>query len=336
LKLFVCEFITGGGLYRQPLSAALAQEGRLMREALLQDLADLAGDAKFHDIELVTSYDSRLEVPPHAHLAVPIHKADDVWRCWEALINQADAVWLIAPETDDVLLELTGMVQAAGKRLLGCNAASVFIAANKLECSELLGQAGIAVVPGYRLENLPSGNYPHGLVAKPNDGAGCEDMAWFGEMAELTRWMQPRRHSHIVQPYLPGTAASLSMLCRDGRAWLLSCNEQRVKLHHAAFQYSGSVINGMHAYWQAGQQLASQVAAALPGLAGYVGVDVIIDDAGCMHVIEINPRLTTSYVGLHAAINCNPAGLVLELLLYNDAFLLPTLQHSVIETVLDA
>ena len=307
-----------------------------MRQALLQDLAELAGAAKFHGIELLTSYDSRLEVPPHAHLAVPIHEADDVWQCWDTLINQADAVWLIAPETDGVLLKLTDMVQAAGKRLLGCNAASVFIATNKLECTELLSQAGIAVVPGYRLEDLPSGDYPHGLVAKPNDGAGCEDMAWFGEMTELAQWMQPRRHSHIVQSYYPGTAASLSMLCRDGRAWLLSCNEQRVELHGAAFQYCGSVINGMHAHWRAGQQLARQVAAALPGLAGYVGVDVIIDDTGCMHVLEINPRLTTSYVGLHAAINCNPAGLVLELLLYNDAFLMPTLQHSVIETVLDA
>jgi hypothetical protein len=38
----------------------------------------------------------------------------------------------------------------------------------------------------------------------------------------------------------------------------------------------------------------------VPGLLGYVGVDVLLGDDGQDWVIEINPRLTTSYVGLRA------------------------------------
>ena len=35
----------------------------------------------------------------------------------------------------------------------------------------------------------------------------------------------------------------------------------------------------------------------VPGLKGYVGIDMVLSDDEC-YVIEINPRLTTSYLGL--------------------------------------
>jgi len=47
-------------------------------------------------------------------------------------------------------------------------------------------------------------------------------------------------------------------------------------------------------------------------------------------VLEINPRLTTSYVGMHRAIGFNPARLVLDMF-YNDAFELPlTIARNVV------
>ena len=72
----------------------------------------------------------------------------------------------------------------------------------------------------------------------------------------------------------------------------------------------------------------------LPGLAGYVGMDVIVDD-GRVTVLEINPRLTTSYAGLHRAIGRNPAGLVLDLL-YNGCMVeADKLQRNVVEVRVD-
>jgi predicted ATP-grasp superfamily ATP-dependent carboligase len=35
----------------------------------------------------------------------------------------------------------------------------------------------------------------------------------------------------------------------------------------------------------------------IPGLAGYVGIDLLLPDGGDPLIVEINPRLTTSYVG---------------------------------------
>jgi predicted ATP-grasp superfamily ATP-dependent carboligase len=48
----------------------------------------------------------------------------------------------------------------------------------------------------------------------------------------------------------------------------------------------------------------------VPGLWGYCGVDFIETPEGPV-VVEINPRLTMSYVGLRDATGINPAELVL-------------------------
>jgi predicted ATP-grasp superfamily ATP-dependent carboligase len=44
--------------------------------------------------------------------------------------------------------------------------------------------------------------------------------------------------------------------------------------------------------------LASGVAAAMPGLRGFVGIDVVWPERGAPVLIEVNPRLTCAYVGL--------------------------------------
>jgi predicted ATP-grasp superfamily ATP-dependent carboligase len=64
------------------------------------------------------------------------------------------------------------------------------------------------------------------------------------------------------------------------------------------------------------RQLARRVVAALPPFRGYLGIDVIVgssSDGSLDHVIEINPRLTTSYVGVRAAAQQNLAAVMLAL-----------------------
>jgi hypothetical protein len=52
--------------------------------------------------------------------------------------------------------------------------------------------------------------------------------------------------------------------------------------------------------------LAQSALALLPGLQGYVGVDLVLSGSDAW-LIEINPRLTTSYIGLRQLIQLNLA-----------------------------
>ncbi|HEY8118797.1 MAG TPA: ATP-grasp domain-containing protein [Methylophilaceae bacterium] len=328
MKIFVCEFITGGGLYREPLSAALAGEGTLMRDALLRDLAQLP------DIVISTSYDSRLPAPQHINQVVTISEQDDAWTIWNECISDADAVWAIAPETDGILAKLTALVQYHNKILLGCGMQAVEIATSKMKTFQILQAASINTVPCYTAGSWPS-EEPGPWVAKLDDGVGCGGTVCFDNSAQLAAWLLDISDTkYIIQPYLLGIPASLSILCKQGHAWLLSCNQQKVTLENSKFSYHGSILNGMAEYWPAFEQLANQIAAAIPTLAGYIGVDVIVHKTQ-IEVLEINPRLTTSYVGLQQAIGCNPAGLVLDLF-YNDDFNLPEISRNMVDVSLNA
>lgn len=302
-KIFVCEFITGGGLYNAPLPPSLAREGDAMLGALLADLLQLP------DVEVMTTRDPRL---PPLDMSLRVEAAGkNVWERWAQCVAEADAVWPIAPESGGVLGRLG---QMAADKMLGCSPEAIRIASSKRLTALRLADAGIAVVPTW----LPAEFSPQSgrFVAKPDDGVGGEDARLFDDAHVLQEWMQGKSATHVIQPWLAGEAASLSMICRNGRAQLLSCNRQLIEVAGGAIHYRGSLLNGMAAHWEIFERLAPQVAQAVPGLAGYVGVDVIVDD-GRVIVLEINPRLTTSYVGLHRAIGLNPAGLVLDLL-YND------------------
>ena len=59
--------------------------------------------------------------------------------------------------------------------------------------------------------------------------------------------------------------------------------------------------------------LASRVAAALPGLRGFVGIDLVWHARHGPVLIEINPRLTCAYVGLSQRLRRNLAAEVLAL-----------------------
>jgi predicted ATP-grasp superfamily ATP-dependent carboligase len=57
-------------------------------------------------------------------------------------------------------------------------------------------------------------------------------------------------------------------------------------------------------------QLSARAIAALPAKLGYVGIDLVLGEAAdgsADYVIEVNPRLTTSYVGLRRAAEGNLA-----------------------------
>lgn len=301
MQILVYEHITGGGLAGRPLPASLVREGGMMRRALLDDLQALG-------MAPSTLNDARLP-PPEGVTVWPVADPHGWGMAWREALGRVDAVWPIAPESGGVLEELGRAVLDAGRLLLGSRPEAVALAASKRATSERLAAAGLPTLPCRPAHREPP--EPPPWVVKPDDGAGCEDTRLLADLAAWRRWrdtVDPARF--VLQPYWPGEAASLSLLCRDGAVELLACNRQRIRLHGGAFHLDGCEPNALSDRSVAWAAPARDIAAAIPGLWGYVGVDLLYRGAA-FRVLEVNPRLTLSYCGLGRASGINPAAQVL-------------------------
>lgn len=318
-KIFVCEFITGGGLCAEQLPESLVKEGRLMRDALLNDFANLP-------YKVYTTSDTRLKPPSYVAKCITVRPNADIWHIWEVQIKQADAVWMIAPETNGLLLKLTQLAVKHGKKILGCGKHSVKVTSEKLATCLALEKAGISTIPTHRYDDWKKTDIP--WLAKPNDGAGCGDTVCFQSGDEFQNWLlqNDRQHTHVIQAYQEGTHASISCVMHNGKVEMLSCNTQLISIEDKSLRFQGCVINGMKDYWQQFQQIAQKIAQAMPDLAGYVGIDVIVK-GNDVCVVEINPRLTTSYAGLHKATGVNLAELIINTLTMPD-FIWPKIKKN--------
>jgi predicted ATP-grasp superfamily ATP-dependent carboligase len=312
LRVFVCEFVTGGGLSGAPLPDGLRREGDMMLRALVKDLAELP------DIDIVITRDDRLSDPGLPGELRWIGAGGDPWAAWHHHVSHVDAVWPIAPETGGILERLSRLVLACGRRLIGSGPDAVRLSTSKQLTAAHLAARGVATVPTLALSASPPDLLPEsagGWIVKPDDGAGSEDTFVLPTRADLRRWLAGRRDAvrFVLQPYLEGPDVSLSMISGGGRALLLSCNLQDIRRSGDRVTYHGGTVAGAEERRPYYEPVAARIAAAMPELWGYVGVD-LIDTADGPVVIDINPRLTTSYVGLRRAIATNPAALVLKLL----------------------
>ena len=297
-RIFVFEFITGGGLAGQPrLPSSLLREGRLMRDALLRDAAALP------DVDITLLHDTRLpppDFPAHLIAVTPDHAFDAGFEAaFEHALATADAVLIVAPESGGVLTALTARVTSAGKTLLGCDADACRIGASKSLTAGCLARAGIPVLPHYTdAAALPA--LPGRWVVKPDDGAGCDGLRLVDSVHQAAQALRP---GFVAQPWVSGEARSLNLLCARGKAVLLSINRQHLAIDDDQVALTALAV-GEVPIDETYTALARRIAAALPGLLGHVGVDVLHTADGPV-VVELNPRLSTSACALHDTLGCN-------------------------------
>jgi predicted ATP-grasp superfamily ATP-dependent carboligase len=308
MKILVFEYISGGGFNRNELPASLAREGLLMLKALLDGLCGIT------ELDVTVMLDARLlhELESSNYQIALIGSQDDCFSRFQQLVEQHDAVWPIAPEVDAILFTLCRTVEQLGKTLLMSSSEAVKLAADKYETFQCLIHRQIPTVPTRLLDDCLS--IPGESIVKPIDGVGCNDSYLIWDASNFEQVVERLRGEgkYIIQPHLYGEKTSLSCLFKNGRAWLLAVNLQQFEIVNNQYQLSAIRVNhrfDLSAY----QGLICAVAEAVPGLWGYAGIDLIETSTQTL-VLEINPRLTTSFAGLNAALGINPVALVLQLL----------------------
>jgi predicted ATP-grasp superfamily ATP-dependent carboligase len=293
-SFLIHEWVTGGGLAGSAMPASWAAEGRAMRRAIAADFASLPGR---RPVRVIVTSDARLPDDPGPWTLVRIAAGDDPGRLRD-LARSADSTVLIAPETSGILANLTREFEHAGANLMGSTADAVELAADKARLAARLRELAIdtpatqTIVPGAGLPH--DAKYP--AVLKPIDGAGSMDTFYLANARSLPTAAQDMPVA-VLQPFVPGMPMSASFLVdHGGRCWPIGVGTQRMAVRDGRFEYRGGTLP---APCRAALPQLEPAVDAIAGLRGFVGVDFIWN-AKVQHatILEINPRPTTSYVGL--------------------------------------
>jgi len=202
---------------------------------------------------------------------------------------------------------------------------ALLLCQHKLHTIQHLEKFGVRCVSSQKYDSLlpkESGEW----VLKPMDSIACEQtyllktrQDWLNKLPKLVP-----RQDYLLQPYIKGQVLSLSALFFQGECVLICCNQQHISLIDKQFQLDACTVNINQEKTADYQALCSKIALAIPDLWGYIGIDLIEPDQSKPLVLEINPRLTSSYVGIKAATGLNVAEYVLALLNKST----PVLQHT--------
>ncbi len=286
---------------------ALRPEGWAMLSAVLADLCACPG------VEPVTSVEPSLlpqvqAISPRltARAALPGRPE----QAFHDLACGCEFALVIAPEFDDILATRAEWARAAGCRLLGPPPEVIRLCADKYRLGRHFREHE---VPAPRTERLGEHDEPfcaYPLVVKPCSGAGAQQTYRIDSPLRFRE--QAARPQQILQPFCPGQPASVAVLAGPHQQLVLPPAEQRIDLGPAdgRMSYAGGAVRFPPLADEAAS-LARRVLRAIPGLCGYFGIDLVLAGADSV-VIEINPRLTTSYVGLRRLAKGNLMQLLLD------------------------
>ena len=323
MKLFVYEYVTGGGTWQtsgsiEPVGSLLA-EGKGMVEAVVADF-DAAG------VEVSSMIDARLRDLVSLKGCVElVASAEEEAAIFRRLVERSDATLVIAPEIGGALLDRCRRVEESGGRLISPGTRFVEIAADKQATAERLAARGVPVPRGMRLppalEEIPDDLFP--AVVKPSDGAGSWQVMRFDRRQQLAPMAnQLATRSWRIERLAAGLPASVAVLCGPrGNVPLEPCEQI---LERGSFAYLGGRLPLAQPLAQRARSLALAAIEVLPPTTGYVGIDLILGASGDGsedYVIEVNPRLTTSYVGLRRACRQNLAAAMLAIAAGEEAAL---------------
>jgi len=298
MRVFVYECITAGGM-GSTVPDSLRREGRAMLDAVVGDFRRIPGFA-------VETLADELDQPTRFHELAP----------------SCDWTLVIAPEFQRLLQNYAQAVLDAGGRLLGSTPFAIRTTGDKLRMAKAwerlnVLQPQVNTLPLGRIKDIyPTIDGP--WVIKPRDGAGSQATMLVTDIDDWLCAVKAIRQEwpvgqFLVQRFVPGQAASVALLIGPAQTMALIPARQHLS-NDGRFRYEGGSFPLPPPLAERATRLALQAVAGIDGLQGYVGVDLVLGDDGVDYAIEINPRLTTSYIGLRQLCEENLAELMLRIL----------------------
>lgn len=277
-----------------------------MLSAIAADLCEVAEvvvplDARFRSLQLGNA------------MTVSVAPEGSLWQQWIEAATTCDAALIVAPESDGVLAKAVAMLRAAGVDVIAGSGDFLRVASDKLLTAKNLIAAGVGhpiylspLDPRFAEELKQHDRF----VVKPRDGCGTQEIQKFDSLDEAKASLQDHL---LLQAWMPGRAISIALVASGTQQTFLPAVSQR--LCETTCEYAG----GQGPLDDDAQRRATALAvraieAMPPTVRGFVGLDLLLGNRPSEDcVIEINPRLTTSYVGLRRMIHGNIAARLFDL-----------------------
>ncbi len=262
---------------------------------MLEALAADAAKEPVLDVAVLVDATRPIDLPPRAR-RIAVTPGDDRTRL-VAAAAQADWTVIVAPESDGILLDRVRAVRATGGHVLAPADAGIATAADKQATIDALAARGLPVPAGRSLaagEPIPLG-FRLPAVRKARGGCGGEALEIMERLDAPPAGIPTRLETLAV-----GIPVGVSLVGGPAGALVLPPMRQRFTVGEEP-RYLGSDLLADEAAATRATALAIRATAALATAAGWLGVDLILGDrpdGRDDRVLEINPRLTTSFVGL--------------------------------------
>ncbi len=334
-KFLILEFLHADAQTWLDSSESMRQEAAAMLSAVIAEL-QLSGSFDFAVVlseNAALSFNAEIPVPKHRdlrELRVPVgmsvreflrHTLNNTGGRMPADVAPDDYVLIIAPETNQILCDLLLLFEppqgllAAGTNhplLLNLDAQRTAIFSDKWQTFEWLRSHDLPTIDSQllsdfqaRLSQHADRSFAHTIhVIKPRDGAGSDGVRVVAR-DELLQFRDPdasRPMDHwLIQPLIEGVACSCGMIGRgpERNAFILPAARQLIEQTGDCLHYTGGALPCGNDLQNVIQPVMQQIAQCLGGFRGYVGVDLIVNlqSPTPVQIVEINPRLCTSFVG---------------------------------------
>lgn len=329
MKLLIYEHASVGGFADGSVSPGILAEGFGMLRSVVSGFK-----AAGHQVTVLLAAGlSKYNPPLNADCVIPVFSFKEARDALRKACEAVDAAYIIAPETGGTLQSLVELVEQTGVASLNCQSSVIQKVADKAVLYETLKKKGLLTPETIILDfsdNL--GNvkmaiksklwYP--VVFKPLDGVGCGGLSIVSDESQVAAGIakiktESSSERFIVQEYVGGAAVSVSLLSTGNKALPVSLNKQEVTIGtpDEASSYDGGCVPFEHALKREAFGVAEEVVGCFGGLRGYVGVDFVMSENGPV-VVDVNPRLTTSFVGLSKVAKFNVSGALMNAVLEGE------------------
>jgi len=302
LKILVLEYATALGMNDPSIYA----EGNAMLNGLLDDLKD-------RNVDYLVSEDYENQ---NNEFNNSIVLKGDLMEWLNLNISNYDACLMIAPEQEFILYKITKLIEENGVKVIGSDSNAVMKCSDKYRMYESLkGKVSIIETEKVFFGNIEDYKYSgnKNKVVKPADGVSCSGVTTVNDLdsfKEAASNLQTELSYFIVQDFIEGISASVSLLSNGKVAIPLSLNYQDIELSEEGINYKGGYVPLSHEFEEEAKNIAKNAVESVNGIKGYVGVDMILGDKP--YLVEINSRMTTPYVALKEILDLNLGEAILD------------------------